>query len=50
LAQGLRGYVDANGQADRSKRDEFIKLGAELITAPSIPLKGDLKTDSRIKK
>ncbi len=34
VAQGLRGYVDANGQADRSKRDEFIKLGDELITAP----------------
>jgi diphthamide synthase subunit DPH2 len=31
VAQGLRGYVDANGQADRSKRAEFIKLGAELI-------------------
>jgi hypothetical protein len=34
VAQGLRGYVDANGQADRSKLDEFIKLGDELITAP----------------
>ena len=34
VAQGLRGYVDANGLADRSKRDEFIKLGAELIEAP----------------
>ena len=31
VAQGLRGYVDWNGQADRSKRNEFIKLGAELI-------------------
>ena len=31
VAQGLRGYVDANGQADRSKRGEFIKLGDELI-------------------
>ena len=31
VAQGLRGYVDANGQADRSKRVEFIKLGDELI-------------------
>jgi hypothetical protein len=31
VAQGLRGYVDANGQADRSKRQEFIKLGKELI-------------------
>jgi hypothetical protein len=34
VAQGLRGYVDAKGNADRSKRDEFIKLGDELITAP----------------
>jgi hypothetical protein len=31
VAQGLRGYVDANGQADRSKREDFIKLGKELI-------------------
>ncbi len=31
VAQGLRGYVDAKGQADRSKRAEFIKLGADLI-------------------
>ena len=31
VAQGLRGYVDANGQVDRSKRAEFIKLGKELI-------------------
>ena len=34
VAQGLRGYVDAKGQADRRKRAEFIKLGDELITAP----------------
>jgi hypothetical protein len=32
LAQGLRGYVDENGNADRSKRDEFVKLGDKLIT------------------
>lgn len=31
VAQGLRGYVDANGNADRSKRNEFVKLGDELI-------------------
>lgn len=31
VAQGLRGYVDANGQANRSKRKEFVKLGKELI-------------------
>lgn len=42
VAQGLRGYVDANGQVDRSKRAEFIKLGDELITAlPPNPLKGE---------
>lgn len=31
VAQGLRGYVDASGNADRSKRDEFVALGKELI-------------------
>ena len=31
VAQGLRGYVDAKGNADRSKRNEFVKLGDELI-------------------
>jgi len=31
VAQGLRGYVDQHGYADRSKREEFIKLGDELI-------------------
>ncbi|NDP22352.1 MAG: hypothetical protein GZ091_14910 [Paludibacter sp.] len=31
VSQGIRGYVDANGQADRSKREEFVKLGKELI-------------------
>lgn len=31
VAQGLRGYVDARGNADRSKRNEFVKLGDELI-------------------
>lgn len=29
--QGLRGYVDVNGNADRSKRVDFMKLGDELI-------------------
>lgn len=29
--QGLRGYVDADGKADRSKRVDFVKLGDELI-------------------
>jgi hypothetical protein len=31
VAQGLRGYVDADGKADRSKRAEFVMLGDELI-------------------
>ncbi len=31
VAQGLRGYVDEKGNADRSKRAEFVKLGKELI-------------------
>ncbi|MHB9056899.1 MAG: PHP domain-containing protein [Paludibacteraceae bacterium] len=31
VAQGLRGYVDENGHADRSKRGEFVKLGDEII-------------------
>lgn len=31
VAQGLRGYVDATGNADRSKRYEFVALGKELI-------------------
>lgn len=31
VAQGLRGYVDADGRADRSKRNEFIELGKKLI-------------------
>jgi hypothetical protein len=31
VAQGLSGYVDAKGKADRSKRAEFVKLGDELI-------------------
>ena len=31
VKQGLNGYVDGNGNADRSKRDEFVKLGKDLI-------------------
>lgn len=31
VAQGLSGYVDKQGKADRSKRGEFVKLGDELI-------------------
>ncbi len=31
VSQGLEGYVDVNGEADRSRRDEFVKLGDEVI-------------------
>ncbi|NLO71045.1 MAG: hypothetical protein GX102_08965 [Porphyromonadaceae bacterium] len=31
VSQGLSGYVDETGKADRSKRAEFVKLGKELI-------------------
>ena len=31
--QGLTGYVDEKGVADRSKRDEFVKLGDQLINS-----------------
>ena len=31
--QGLNGYVDEKGVADRSKRDEFVKLGDQLINS-----------------
>ncbi len=29
--QGLEGYVDGKGYADRTKREEWVKLGDELI-------------------
>jgi len=32
VRQGLEGYVDKNGYADRSKRDDFVQLGRQLIT------------------
>ena len=31
VQQGLEGYVNAEGIADRSRRDEFVKLGEEVI-------------------
>lgn len=31
VAQGLNGYIDENGVADVTKRDEFINLGHSLI-------------------
>lgn len=34
VSQGKKGYIDEKGNADRSKRAEFVKLGKELIIAP----------------
>lgn len=31
VAQGKKGYVDENGVADIAKRDEYVKLGDEVI-------------------
>ena len=33
VSQGLDGYIDENGEADRRQRDEFVKLGDEVIKA-----------------
>ena len=31
VSQGLNGYVDKEGKVDRTKREEFVKFGKELI-------------------
>ena len=31
VAQGKKGYIDEKGNADRSKRADFVKIGKELI-------------------
>ena len=31
VSQGKEGYVDKNGYADRSKRNDYVKLGDQLI-------------------
>lgn len=31
VSQGLRGYVDATGKAEKNKRNEFVQLGQQLI-------------------
>jgi len=36
VAQGLEGYVDGKGTADRSKRDEFMKLGDALMKSERV--------------
>ena len=33
VKQGLPGYVNAQGVADVAKRDEYIKLGEQVIAA-----------------
>jgi len=33
VAQGLAGYVDEHGGTDRGKREEFVKLGNQVIQA-----------------
>jgi hypothetical protein len=33
VSQGLDGYVDDDGEVDRSKRNEFMRLGEELINS-----------------
>ncbi|MDD4778648.1 MAG: PHP domain-containing protein [Fermentimonas sp.] len=33
VSQGLEGYIEDDGQADRNKRNEFIRLGEELINS-----------------
>ena len=37
VAQGKKGYIDENGVADVSKRDEFVKLGNEIIMKAITP-------------
>ena len=32
VAKGLTGYVDKEGNADRARREEFVRLGDELIS------------------
>ncbi len=32
VSQGLEGYVDSNGKADRGQRNEFVKLGEKVIS------------------
>ena len=37
VAQGKKGYIDENGVADVSKRDEFVELGNEIIIKAITP-------------
>ena len=43
VAQGLEGYVDENGEADRSKRAEFVMLGDTLIKNVCVHNQGEPK-------
>ena len=41
VRQGKKGYIDENGAADLARRDEFVKMGDELIKAsPTPPIEG----------
>lgn len=43
VSEGLSGYVDSQGNADRTKREEFIKLGDELIKLTTQPKKSEYR-------
>lgn len=46
LSEGLKGYVDSHGSADRSKRAEFIKLGDELIKLTTQPKRSEYRNQT----
>ncbi len=50
IKQGLNGYVNAEGIADTKHRDEFIKLGDQLITNAGAPESEDMNIDFKIYK
>lgn len=50
VKQGLPGYVNAEGIADTGHRDEFIKLGDQLITNAGAPESEDMNIDFKIYK
>jgi hypothetical protein len=46
VSEGLSGYVDSHGNADRSKRAEFIKLGDELIMLTTQPKRSEYRNQT----
>ena len=50
VKQGLKGYVNEEGVADIEHRDEFIKLGDQLITNAGAPESEDMNIDFKIYK